>query len=391
MKKARQVPKVSVYSRHRSDCKWAGDESRVGCDCPKWLRWFRNGQLYRQTADTCDGEIADRKARQLENSFERAANGELVPEKPKGKLLEEAIDDFLASKEARGITAKHVAKLKYELGEFSRFALSKGLAMVGDIATEHVLAWRNSLEGAQNTRAKKVFRLIGFFEFCVEMGWIARNVARAQSIVIPYSDDQEPKALTDAQFEQLLASIPKVNGRTTDEQRRKLRSLLVLMRWTGLAIRDAVCLERSRFEQNGNGFSKLFLRRAKTGHPVYCTLKGDVLKQVLAGANPKGRYLFVESVPEGEKELDNMVQTWGSLMRKLGETAELKDEQNQPVRFHSHMLRHTFVYWCLNHDLPTEDVAALIGDSVQIVARHYSGWISGRQERLNERMMQALN
>lgn len=391
MKRARQVPKVSVYSRHRSDCKWAGDESRVGCDCPKWLRWFRNGQLYRQTADTCDGEIAERKARQLESSFERAANGEITPEKPKGKLLEEAVTDFLASKEARGVTAKHVAKLKYELGEFSHFALAKGLAMVGDVATEHVLAWRNSLEGAQNTRAKKVFRLIGFFEFCVEMGWIARNPARAQAIVIPYSDEQETKALTDAQFEQLRAAIPKVNGRTTDEQRRKLRSLLVLMRWTGLAIRDAVCLERSRFEQNGNGFAKLFLRRAKTGHPVYCTLRADVLKQVLAGASPKGRYLFVESVPRGEKDLDNMVQTWGSLMRKLGEVAELKDEQNQPIRFHSHMLRHTFVYWCLNHDLPTEDVAALIGDSVQIVARHYSGWISGRQERLYERMMQALN
>lgn len=390
MKKARQVPKVSVYSRHRSDCKWAGDESRVGCDCPKWLRWFRNGQLYRQTADTCDGEVAERKARQLENSFERAANGEITPQKPKGKLLEEAINDFLASKEARGVTAKHVAKLKCELGEFSRFALSKGLAMVGDIATEHVLAWRNSLEGAQNTRAKKVFRLIGFFEFCVEMGWIARNVARAQSIVIPYSDEQEPKALTDTQFEQLLAAVPKVNGRTTDEQRRKLRSLLVLMRWTGLAIRDAVCIERSRFEQNGNGFSKLFLRRAKTGHPVYCTLKDDILKQVFSGANPNGPHLFVQSVPEGEKDLDNMVQAWGSLARKLGEVAKLKDEQNQPIRFHSHMLRHTFVYWCLNNGLPTEDVAALIGDSVQIVARHYSGWISGRQERLNERMMEAL-
>jgi hypothetical protein len=34
MKKARQVPKVSVYSRHRSDCKWAGDDmsSALGYD-----------------------------------------------------------------------------------------------------------------------------------------------------------------------------------------------------------------------------------------------------------------------------------------------------------------------------------------------------------------------
>src|SRR5579864_6184727 len=282
----REFPKVAVYSRHRSDCKWAGDDKRMGCDCPKMLSWYR-GKLHRISAQTCDGQVAESKARQLEASFAAAAKGEPLPEKKAGKLLEDAIADFLASKETNGVTAKHVAKLKYELGEFSRFALSKGLAMVGDVATEYVHAWRNSLEGAQNTRAKKVFRLIGFFEFCVEMGWITRNVARAQAIVIPYSDEQEPKALTDVQFEQLLAAIPKVNGRTTDEQRRKLRSLLVLMRWTGLAIRDAVCLERSRFEQNGDGFSKLFLRRAKTGHPVYCTLKDDVLKQVFAGVHFK--------------------------------------------------------------------------------------------------------
>jgi len=61
-----------------------------------------------------------------------------------------------------------------------------------------------------------------------------------------------------------------------------------------------------------------------------------------------------------------MVQTWGSLMRKLGEVATLKDDENQPIRFHSHMLRHTFVYWCLNHELPTEDVAALTGTAFRL-------------------------
>jgi hypothetical protein len=53
-------------------------------------------------------------------------------------------------------------------------------------------------------------------------------------------------------------------------------------------------------------------------------------------------------------------------------------------------MRHTFVYWCLNHGIATEDVAAMIGDSVEIVAKHYSEWIHGRQERLTQRMMEAL-
>ena len=40
--------------------------------------------------------------------------------------------------------------------------------------------------------------------------------------------------------------------------------------------------------------------------------------------------------------------------------------------------------------LPVEDVAALIADSPECVARHYSGWVRMRQERLTERMKTAL-
>ena len=387
---ARSVPKVRVYSRHRNDCKWRGDDARLGCDCPKQLSWFRDAKLHRLAADTCDGEVAENKAREMMNGFEAAAKGERTPLKETGTLLEDAVKTFLETKATSGITRKHVAKLKSELEQFSKFAFARGLVNLGDIRTEHVLAYRNSLVGAQNTRAKKIFRLIGFFRFCVEMAWVSRNPAQVQSVKLKYSQQQTPKALDDRQFETLLRAVGKMNGRTTDSQRRKLKALLLLMRWTGLAIRDAVTIERTRFELNGSGFYKLFLRRAKTGHPVYCTLKTGVVKQIFSGANHDGRWLFVESVPGGEKELDALVQSWGVLFRKLGEVAALTDADGAPYRFTSHSLRHSFVLWALNAGMPTEDVAALLGDSVEIVAAHYSEWITGRQERLNERMMAAL-
>jgi integrase/recombinase XerD len=392
MKRSRAVPKVTVSSRHRAECKWSGFNRRIGCGCPKMLTWFRNGKLHRVTADTYDGEKAEDKAAEMMAGFEAAAKGEptAVPAGMTGSLLEDCVKTFLASKAQSGITAKHIAKLKFELDAFAGFAMAKGLVNVGDIRTEHVLLYRNSLVRVQNTRAKKVYRLIGFFEFCVEMGWITRNVARSQAIVLKYTDTQTPKALTDAQFALLLDAVQKMNGRTTDEQRRKLRSLVLLMRWTGLAIRDAVCIERARFEKNGKGFYKLLLHRAKTGHPVYATIKTEIIEQVLAGANPEGRYLFVDSVPGGEAELDFMMSRWVVLFTKLGETAALKDENGNDYRVTSHSMRHTFVFWALNNGLPTEDVAMLLGDSVQIVAKHYSAWIAGRQERLNERMMAAL-
>ena len=391
-RKARAVPKVRVYSRHRSECKWAGDDTRIGCDCPKQLVWFRDGKLHRLAADTCDGEVAEKKARELMNGFEAAAKGEPTPI-PAGALttlLDDAVKTFLDTKAASGITAKHTAKLKFELEHFSQFVLGKGLVNLGDIKTEHVVAYRNSLTGAQNTRAKKVFRLIGFFRFCVEMGWIQRNIAQARAVKLKYDDTQTPKALTESQFETLLAAVPKVNGRTTDDQRRKLRGLLLLMRWSGLAIRDAVCIERTRFDRKST-HTTLFLHRAKTSHPVYATLRNEIVDEVFASANPDGRYLFVESVPQDERGLDLLVKGWGHLFRKLGLLADLRDDHSQPLHFTSHSMRHTFVFWALNAGLPTEDIAALIGDSVEIVARHYSSWIAGRQERLSERMLQALN
>lgn len=391
-RKARAVPKVRVYSRHRTACKWAGDDTRIGCDCPKQLTWFRDGKLHRVAADTCDGEVAEKKARELMNGFEAAAKGEPTPI-PAGALttlLDDAVKTFLDTKTASGVTEKHTAKLKFELEHFSQFVLGKGLVNLGDIKTEHVVAYRNSLTGAQNTRAKKVFRLIGFFRFCVEMGWIQRNIAQVRAVKLKYDDMQTPKALTDSQFETLLATVSKVNGRTTDDRRRKLRGLLLLMRWSGLAIRDAVCIERSRFDRQGT-HTALFLYRAKTSHPVYATLRNEVVQEVFALANPDGRYLFVESVPPDERSLD-LLEGWGNLFRKLGRLADLRDDHHQPfLHFTSHSMRHTFVFWALNAGLPTEDIAALIGDSVEIVARHYSAWIAGRQERLSERMLQALN
>jgi integrase len=61
-----------------------------------------------------------------------------------------------------------------------------------------------------------------------------------------------------------------------------------------------------------------------------------------------------------------------------------------PLRFGSHCLRHSFAVWCFMAGQTTEDVAMLLGDSVEVVARHYSQWIHGRQERLTERMKTAL-
>ncbi len=107
-RRARSAPRVAVYSRHREDCKWAGDDSRLSCDCPKWLRWFREGKLYRESADTYDGAVAETKAAEMVLRSKATAEGKPAPTSTKGKLLEEAQQAYYAAAEGRGVTQKQL-------------------------------------------------------------------------------------------------------------------------------------------------------------------------------------------------------------------------------------------------------------------------------------------
>jgi integrase/recombinase XerD len=295
------------------------------------------------------------------------------------------------------LTLKHCNRLRCELEHFRDYCAGLGLLAPAAIESEHVLAYKNSVmkaagEKGRETARKRMRRLTGFFSFCMnDMPWITRNPAKGKLISIKSKKTHEPKALTDAQFEQALAVVPKLNGRTTAEIRAKLRSLFLLMKWTGLAIRDALTtVERSDFQRVNESFYTLHIKRAKTDNAVFCTLEAPLVDEIFAGANPAGRYLFVSSVPTTEGGMNNLVHQWGTLFSEVSDLAGLVDHNGEPYPFTSHSMRHTFVFWCLNQDIPTEDIAMLIGDSVVVVAKYYSVWIHGRQERLTQRMVEAL-
>jgi integrase/recombinase XerD len=70
----------------------------------------------------------------------------------------------------------------------------------------------------------------------------------------------------------------------------RIRTLIMLMRWSGLRIRDAVTLERTRLINDN-----LLLYQAKTGTPVYVPLPPQVaeaLRTVPEGPKPNPRYFF---------------------------------------------------------------------------------------------------
>jgi integrase/recombinase XerD len=75
--------------------------------------------------------------------------------------------------------------------------------------------------------------------------------------------------------------------------RQRLHALIQLMRWSGLAIRDAVTLERAEIQHDSKrGIYLVTTSRLKTGTDVSVPIPADVAKELLALANENPQYLF---------------------------------------------------------------------------------------------------
>ena len=78
------------------------------------------------------------------------------------------------------------------------------------------------------------------------------------SQTLPFDEDEVAKILD-------ACDRYPITGVYASENRTRMKALTLLLRYSGLRIRDAVTCERARMVDG-----KLFLYQAKTGTPVYC-------------------------------------------------------------------------------------------------------------------------
>jgi integrase/recombinase XerD len=373
-KTAREVPRVKVI-RHRAECpSKAEGKAYVRCACPKALYWYEGGKERIISADTSDYQEAERKAFQKQSSFEQIAKGE-----PEHITIAAAVDLYLASKKATGYEDKSLGKLELIFRDrFQTYFTQRGILYLKDVKRADLEAWRATWTGAASTKGKTQGRVIGFFDWAVKGEMIDKNPALGLERIKGARDVAPTMALSDEQFAKVLDTIEQLTHRD-DEALDRLRALALLQRWSGLAIRDALTVERKEFTKQASGWYRLFLRRAKTGVEVYVSLAPAVAEEILGITPVSDRWLFWD----GKEDRDSIVQRYGNAYRRVSALAELKDEHGNPLEFHSHMLRDTFAVWCFTQGMATEDVAALLGHrNITVTQEHYSPWIGLRQARL---------
>jgi integrase/recombinase XerD len=253
---------LTIYRRHRRDCphRKEGRQYRR-CRCPIWVDGRLGGQRIRESLETNNWEQAERIVLEWQNEGQRPRTENLI-------TLEQACQEFLADAEARKLREATIAKYRVLLRQLADFAAREGLRFLREFDLAWLRKFRASWTDSNISALKKLERLRAFFRFAQESGWIADNPALklknpivTQPPTLPFTREEMMRIL--AACEQ----YPDNYGRTGQANAQRLRALVLLLRYSGLRIRDAVTLACDRIV---NG--RLFLYTAKTGVPVWCPL-----------------------------------------------------------------------------------------------------------------------
>lgn len=343
-----------IWRRHVAPCE-SNDRTDSRCGCPIYQEFRINGRRFRKTLKTTNWQkaLADARSKEM-GGFE---------EKPKSPTIDQACKAYLADAKARELRQPTLYKFDLLFRQLEEFAKNQGLVFVSDFDVENVRRFRASWPNKNFAARKKLEATRAFFRFCNVSGWISTNPASA--LKPGKTADPQIIPITKEEFGKVLKACDSY----PDKQNAiRLRAMVLVMRYTGLRIRDVVTLRKDHI-RNG----KVFLRTAKTGTDVFCPLPSIVV-EALNGIDAKGAYFFWT----GESKPKSAVGDYQRALRRLFDLAKTP-------RVHAHLFRHTFATELLMAGNSLETVAALLGhSSTKITEKSYAHWVKGRQEKLED-------
>jgi integrase len=290
------------------------------------------------------------KAQQLVRDLEDG----IQPRKtPRTVTLKNALDSFIVDCESRNLNQSTLRKYRSLRDNLNTHFTDP--YHLSECAIECLREFRQQRKLGPRTAAKELERIRAFFRFCVENGWLQANPAKA--IKAP-----QAKVLPRLPFSE--KEIQKITAKAIDD--RELAFILTL-RHTGLRIGDASLLRQSHLTED-----RLYLYTTKAGTPVSIVIP-DQLVSLLRAIPPRGGYFFLRG---GSTSMHTTADLWRRRIKILCKAAKVAPD-------HPHRFRHSLAADLLAKGASVEDVAAILGNSPAIVAKHYSQWIKSRQDRLD--------
>jgi integrase/recombinase XerD len=359
---------LTIYRRHLKSCSHTSRSYRR-CPCPIWVQGTLGGEAIRRAMDVTSIEAASNLVAQWN------AAGAIGAVKQEPARIDDAVAKYLDDARARHLAEATITKLTtiFEK-QFLAWTRDIGLRYLRELTPERLTAWRSTWQDAALAASKKYQRAVGFFYFCMRMKWLSENPMKSlhppkvkQDPTLPFTTD-EVNAIVSA-----CDRFP-LKGIYGEGNRKRLRAMTLLLRYSGLRIRDAATLRRERL-QNG----KLLLYMQKTGVPVFVPLPPYVVAALDETPNVHPSYVFWS----GNGLPKTTVADWQRSLRKLFEVANVNGG-------HAHRFRDTFAVELLLAGVPIDQVSILLGhSSVKITEKSYAPWVKARQEQLEAAVMKA--
>jgi len=271
--------------------------------------------------------------------------------------VREACDAYLRDIKARNLSKGSRAGYQSVFRKLQAFAAAAGVARIDALDRKAIRAWREQWTWAPSTQGRVLKQLRAFFGFALRERWIRESPL--EGIRKPKAAPRPTMPLSRDEMRALLLAA--------DAAPRE-QALLLLLRYSGLAIMDAATLRRDALQASG----ELVLRRAKSGELVTVALPNQVAAAVEAAAHPGRQYFFWT----GQSQPTTATKYWRTRLARIAAAASVEG-------FHPHRLRDTFAVELLLADVPIQDVSTLLGhSSVATTERYYAPWNMARRARL---------
>ncbi len=302
-----------------------------------------------------------------------------------------ATDAYLSNRAGRGIAPSTLRKYNTFVKQLRDFAKDKGYVMIDQFQITDMDEFYSRWKDGIRAKAKKLERLNGFFNFCAKRKWIIDSPAADLEAPVGSGSAANRMPLTDAELVKVYEAcdrLPEIQWKNHlgagswggDD----VRSMVMLLCWTGLRISDGATFDMSRVTPHPDGGANVFLRMHKTKGPLFTWVDNWLYERLLARERKHGTKIFACGASE---RLETATDGW---RRKINRAFDLAGafECGTPT---PHVFRHTFVRLLLQRGVSPRDIADLIGDTEDMVVKHYARWVPERQERLTNILREKLS
>jgi site-specific recombinase XerD len=333
------------------------------CDCPLWADGYGSGKRMLQSLGTRDMARARKKAIALDEKEEVF------------KPVAEAVKAFLAHCANEGLQVSTLQKYRNPLNKLVAFCKDEEIDSLGEFGTEQLDKFRSTRGIKPLTASKELEILRVFWRFCSDREWTKNNPAKKTRL----PRNLKPNDVVPFTRTEIAAMVKACDtfGQQTYE-RLRVRAILLTLRYTALRIGDVSMLTKDRISRDGEQW-RIFIRTEKSGQPVFLPVPPD-LKAALdcvpsPNRNPDSRYFFWSEQCTVKTQKAHVDRFMRSLFKQAG-----------IVNGHCHRWRHTLATELLGRGASFEDVADILGNSPEIIRKHYGKWSLARQSRIDDLM-----